>query len=218
MQLTRSKGAAVGIALLLGTTVWTGQPLADDDATEARDVSTFSRIVIEGAMDLTVQVGEKQKVSVTTDRDYMSRVTTEVEGDTLIISQEGRRWHDKEVDIEISVRDLSALVIEGAADAEVTGIDSKSFLLTIDGAGDVRLGGTCGDAEYEINGAGDIDARNLKCKTLKVTINGAGDADVYASEEVRAELNGVGDITVWGNPNRVRPSINGFGSFEVVDR
>ena len=112
---------------------------------------------------------------------------------------------------------MDAFIIEGAADVDITGIDSDSFLLEIDGAGDVTLEGTCGEVEIEINGAGDIDAEEFECKSVDITINGAGDADVYASESVRAVLNGVGDITVYGNPSRVRPSIHGLGSFEVVD-
>lgn len=216
MKNARSKGLAAGLAILMGATMMTTPALADDDS-ETRDVAEFSRIVIEGAMDIDVSVGEGQNVEISADRGYLSRVETRVERDTLYISQEGRRWRDADIEVTISVENLSAFIIEGAADVDITGIDSDSFLLEIDGAGDVTLEGTCGDAEYEINGAGDIDAEGFECKIVEITINGAGDADVYASESIRAVLNGVGDITVYGNPSQVRPSIHGLGSFEVVD-
>lgn len=216
MKINRSKGLAVGLALLMGATMITTPAMAQDTS-ETRNVAEFSRIVIEGAMDIDVRVGERQKVEVSTDRGYLGRVETRVDGNTLYISQEGRRWRDIDLEVTISVENLSAFIIEGAADADISGIDSDSFLLEIDGAGDVTLEGTCGDVEIEINGAGDIDAEEFECKTVDITINGAGDADVYASESVRAVLNGVGDITVYGNPSRVRPSIHGLGSFEVVD-
>jgi hypothetical protein len=216
MKNLRSKGLITGLALLMGATMISTPALADD-STETRDVPVFSRVVVEGAMDINIRVGERQKLEVSTDQGYLNRVETRVEDDTLFISQEGRRWRDIDVEIELSVENLTAFIIEGAADAEIDGIDSETFLLEIDGAGDVSLTGECGDAEYEINGAGDVDAEGFECKTVEITINGAGDADVYASESIRAVLNGVGDITVYGNPGRVRPSIHGLGSFEVVD-
>lgn len=216
MKIKRSKGLAAGIAILMGATMMISPALAADDS-ETRDVAEFSRIVIEGAMDIDVSVGERQNVEVSADHGYLDRVETRVNNDTLYISQEGRRWRDGDIEVTISVENLDAFIIEGAADVDITGIDSDSFLLEIDGAGDVTLQGTCGEVEIEINGAGDIDAEEFECKSVDITINGAGDADVYASESVRAVLNGVGDITVYGNPNRVRPSIHGLGSFEVID-
>ncbi len=216
MKLLRSTSAAA-LAALLGTTMFVSSSLADDEATDSRDVDEFTRIVIEGAMDLVIEVGGSQSVEVTADEDYLSRVETRVDEDTLYISQEGRRWRNADVDIEITVRSLDAITLEGAADIDVTGIDSDMFELEIDGAGDITLEGSCDTVSIEINGAGDIDAEDLKCKSVYVIINGAGDVDAYASESVEAELNGVGDITICGDPSSVRPRIHGLGSFEVSD-
>jgi len=217
MNTKRSIGT-LAIAAMMGTTMLATPGLAHGrDATETRDLDDFTRIVIEGAMDLTVEVGKSQSVKITGDDDYLNRVETKVEGNTLYLSQEGRRWHDVEVDVEISVRKLEGIFLEGAADIVATGIESNEFDLEIDGAGDVTLEGTCGALTIEINGAGDVDAEDLKCKSVDATINGAGDIDAYASESVEAELNGVGDITICGDPDKVRPRIHGFGSFEVGD-
>ena len=215
MKLLRST-SATALAALLGTTMFVSSSLADDEATDSRDLDEFTRIVIEGAMDLVIEVGGSQSVEITTDEDYLSRVETHVDEDTLYISQEGR-WRNREIDIEISVRSLDAITLEGAADIDVTGIDSDMFELEIDGAGDITLEGSCDTVSIEINGAGDIDAGDLKCKRVYVTINGAGDVDAYASESVEAELNGVGDITICGDPSSVRPRIHGLGSFKVSD-
>jgi len=225
MNIKRSIGT-LALAALMGTTMLVPSGLAHSgEETESRNLDEFNRVVIEGAMDVVIEVGKSQSVKVSADEDYLDRVETHVDDGTLYISQEGRRWfgtegrrwHDANVDIEISVRNLDGIFIEGAADVEATGIDSDDFELEIDGAGDVTLEGTCGTVTIEINGAGDIDAEDLKCKNVDVTINGAGDVDASASESVIAELNGVGDITICGDPDRVRPSIHGLGSFEVID-
>jgi Putative auto-transporter adhesin, head GIN domain len=211
-----AKGLPAGL-ILAGALFVQGPAWADSEDTEVRPVAEFNRIDVQGAVDIYVSVGKEQKVSVSADRDYLSRIETRVSNQTLFVEQKGRHWHDADVELEISVKKLDGLVVEGAADGVVKGLNSDTFELRIDGAGDVTLEGTCGSATMEINGAGDITADNFKCKSVKITINGAGDADIYASESVEANLNGVGDITVHGNPSKVRPRIAGLGSFEVVD-
>lgn len=210
------KRRAVTALALLATVSLGGQAAVAAEATEARDLDTFTRIVVKGALDISIVAGEKQQlVEITTESRYLARVETEVDGDTLIISQKGRRWRDLDVEIEISMVALNGFVIDGAADVEISGVDSEEFELIVNGAGDIDIEGVCGSAHFEINGAADLDASELKCKAVEVEINGAGDADVYASESIVAFINGVGDIEVYGNPSSVRPRIRGFGSFEI---
>lgn len=213
MNIKRSIGT-LALAALMGTTMLVTSSLAHGgEATESRDLNEFNRVVIQGAMDIVIEAGKSQSVKVSADEDYLDRIETRVDDGTLYITQEGRRWHDADVDIEISVRNLDGIFLEGAADVEATGIDSDNFELEIDGAGDFTLEGSCGTGTFEINGAGDIDAEGLKCKNIDVTINGAGDIDAYASESVEAEMNGVGNITICGDPDKVRPPHSWFGQF-----
>ena len=215
MKIKRSIGT-LALAALMGTTMLVASGLAHGaQETETRNLDEFNRVVIKGAMDVVIKAGKSQSVEVSADEDYLVRVETRVDDGTLYISQEGRRWHD--IDIKITVRNLDGIFIDGAADIDATGIDSDNFDLEINGAGDVTLEGACGAVTIEINGAGDVDAEDLKCKNVDVTINGAGDVDASASESVVAELNGVGDITICGDPDKVRPRIRGLGSFEVID-
>ena len=188
---------------------------ASSDETQTRDVDTFTGILVEGAMNLEVTVGEEQRVIITTDAGYNDRVETTVEDGVLVIDQKGRRWRDIDVEVTIEVPSLDSFIIEGAADADISGISSDSFTVRIDGAADITLEGECVKASYEVNGAGDINAKEFICEEVDIEINGAGDADVYASETITATLNGVGDITVYGDPSRIRPRINGLGSFDM---
>ena len=51
-------------------------------------------------------------------------------------------------------------------------------------------------------------------ETKDAYIETSGDTDTIA---INLEAGVAVDITVYGNPGRVRPSIHGLGSFEVVD-
>lgn len=215
MDTTRSKLNVSAIALLAGALAIVMPASAADEVTNAREVGIFSRILIEGAIDLSVEAGKKQSVEVTTATSHIDRVTTVVNGDTLVISMTGRRWRNADVSVVISMQTLDGLVVEGAVDAELMNIDSKDFMIEVSGAADISIDGKCGSADFEINGAGDLNAQDFKCKDVKITINGAGDAEVYASASIVATINGVGDIDVYGNPDKVRPSIRGIGDFEL---
>ena len=205
--------AAMASLLVLGMSA--ADVRADDDITQSRDLDAFTGIVIEGAMDITVKVGSNQTVEITTDEDYMDRVETRVESGDLIIGQKGRRWRNNSLEVEITVQSLDSFRVEGAADAYIEGISSDNFVVEIEGAADLTLEGQCVKAEYTINGAGDINSRDFICEDVNIEINGAGDADVYASKKIVATLNGIGDVSVYGDPNNIRPRINGLGSFEI---
>ena len=193
-------------------------PAMAADRTETRDLKPFSKIELKGSADIYVEAGKEQSFTITSSDKKLARIETYVEGDTLIIKQKGRSWSGSSVDITINVNALHSLVIEGAADATLKNIKSDDFELMIAGAGDVNIVGTCGKADMNIAGAGDIDAKKFKCKSVDVDINGAGDADVYASDSAKATINGVGDVTVHGNPKTMRPRINGLGSIDVVEK
>lgn len=199
-------------ALGLAAVAFTAPALAES---QTRSVDPFDVVEIAGAAEVYITVGGEQSVEVDVDRDgYLERVDTSVRGGTLIINQRGR-WRNADLVVRITVPELNGLVIDGAGDIEATGIDSEMFEVEIAGAGDVTLSGVCVTGTYEIDGAGDINATEFRCENVEVEINGAGDAEVYASNSIIAELNGVGDVEVYGDPQNVRPTINGFGSFEL---
>lgn len=215
MNAIRSQLNLSAIAVLAGALAVIMPASAEDDVSENRDVKIFSRILIKGAMDLSVEAGKKQSVQVTTESSHIDRVTTTVKGDVLVISMTGRRWRNADVSVTISMQTLDGLAVKGAVDAELLNIDSKNFSIKIDGAGDITIEGKCGSADFQINGAGDLNAQDFKCKDVSIEINGAGDAEVYASASVEASIRGVGDIDIYGDPDKVRPRIAGIGEIEV---
>ena len=54
--------------------------------------------------------------------------------------------------------------------------------------------------EMELAGAGTIDAKNLVSKKSEVRISGAGTAEVSVTEELFADIDGVGTLTYYGDP------------------
>ena len=228
----------VTLSAFLATTMFVAPGLArnKDEATETRDLSVFSKIVIKGSADVNVEVGGAQNVAVTTESDYLARVETEVRNKTLYISQEGKRWRNVDVTLDVKVPTLNGVKVQGSGDFDITNLDSDAFDVTIkgsgdvnvsgnsnsydveiDGSGDVTLSGGCSSMVVDINGSGDVDAKDLKCEEVDLTVDGSGDTDVYASKSLIVDMEGSGDVTIYGDPDRFRPRMHGSGDFEFVD-
>jgi len=67
-------------------------------------------------------------------------------------------------------------------------------------------------AEMNLGGSGKINGEQLKASSVKVTVDGSGEANVYASEQLDADLSGSGSIRYSGNPAKIYQKDNGSGS------
>lgn len=224
------------IAAIIGTTAIFNSALARDYETEARDLGDFNKIVLNGSADVNIVVGETQSVEVRTESDYMSRVKTEVRGNTLYISQEGRHWRNVDVMLDVRVENLNGIIIDGSGDFDVTNLDSENFEIAIngsgdvnvsgnsisydveiDGSGDVTLSGDCNSMVVDVDGSGDVDAENLKCKTVDLTLEGSGDIDAYVSDSLVLTMQGSGDVTIYGDPVLKHPRMKGSGDLRIIE-
>ncbi len=178
-----------------------------DRAEERRDLPALDEIEIQGGLDLRVSQGEPQSVVISGRADYVPDVETSVEDGRLIIDMEGRRrWNNADIHVTITLPNLSLLEVNGAIDGDLTGLDVADLKIIVNGAGDIDADGRCNTLSVELNGAADIDAEELRCAEVAVQINGAGNATVFAAERIDAEVNGVGNIDVMGNPGQVSTS------------
>jgi hypothetical protein len=187
------------------------------EISEVRDLDEFSKIVIESSADVDVTVGGSQRVEVFAEDDEISDVKTEVRGDTLYVSFKDQFWGHHDVRLNVSVRNLDGIEIDGSGDVSATGVKSDNFEIEIDGSGNVDLEGSCGALTINVDGSGDINSKNLECQSADVEIDGSGDVDVFAENSLVLEIDGSGDVTVYGDPDNVRPRISGSGDLRFVD-
>jgi len=206
------KTTAIGVALFIAPAL-----AISAEVSEVREVSEFSRIVIESSADVNLKVGETQRVEVFAEDDEIGDVLTRVRNETLYITIDSKRWRHHGANLEISLKTLEGIEIDGSGDVVATNVDSDQLEIEIDGSGDVELDGSCGTLTIDVSGSGDINSRNLKCANASVDINGSGDVDIFASESLMLEINGSGDVTVYGDPAKFRPSINGSGDLRFAD-
>lgn len=116
------------------------------------------------------------------------------------------------IDLDASKSSTLSIAINGAASINTTSpLALTTFETHINGSGSLTLNGTADSALFGIDGTGSIKARNLTCKKAEVSIDGAGSVEIYASESIKASVNGTGRIVYYGNPSQVESKVTGLG-------
>ena len=229
-----------GITLLLGLPVALsgcfGVSGNGERERETRDHSGFVAIENEGELNVQVRRADAFRVSVSIDSNLLDNVKTRVRGDTLVIDNNVNL-----VDIVsgphllIEMPELRSVHLSGSGDLDAAGFDEANSVrfeqsgsadlrfegaatrlaATITGSGDLQLVGTADFLDIRILGSGYVDARDLDAAEARLQIDGSGDIDATVHGEVDAEINGAGDVNLYGDVNLVRADEDGSGDIVV---
>jgi hypothetical protein len=179
------------------------------------DVAAFEEIETKGAFDVVIAVGKPRKMVARGDKAAVARLRSSVHEGKLKLWQvyDGKRDYKQpqRLKVTLNVEKLTSVILTGAGDVSAYNINAKNFAAQMNGAGDLRLVGTCETLTARLSGAGDLDADVLKCKSVSATVVGVGDLEVYASETITGSVSGVGDLVVYGNPTIRNTKVTGMG-------
>lgn len=179
---------------------------------ETRDVQSFDQIDIGGAFEVTLTIGEPQKVEVEARQKVMDQISTEVRNNKLVVSSKGIKSKTP-LNIYLTAPALSRIEVHGAADLRgvntlkadmltlnVSGAASAELILDVNmlrseasGAADLELSGTAQQHSAIVSGAATLNARKLKTITTDADVSGAGTANVNA-DNITGKTSGAGSI------------------------
>ena len=103
------------------------------------------------------------------------------------------------------------ITLKGAGEMIVTGIEAGLVDVNLPGAGIISLSGKTDTLKASLKGAGSLDAPRLESREARVSLKGVGKASVWATYQLDAQVDGVGAIEYYGNPE-VRQNVSGLGS------
>ena len=208
---------ALGVAFLLSLGCdWRGIRGNGNLKTESRSVTAFTRIDAGGFYQINWQPGSPT-LTVTTDENLLSHVTTEMEGDVLKIHLRGHIAPTKRITIAVSSPSLTGADLNGAVSMNVASLAANTFALETSGATKVTVAGKVNRLLASLTGASKLDAANLAAETVEVSVTGAGKADVCASDRLRAAITGAGKVSYSCHPKSVEKKISGAGKIEPRD-
>jgi len=183
---------------------------------ETRDVSDFDQIAVRGSARLIVNIGEGHSLSVQGPEKAVKDLTTEVDGDTLVIRSSRKEWsfgrNGSRLTVNVTVPKLEELRLEGSNDVRLNGFNGGSSSIDIEGAANLEAKGQLEDLTVHMSGAGRANLRDLVAANAKVTVDGVGSVHVNSTDTLEATMNGVGAILYSGTPREVNTSMNGVGT------
>ncbi|WP_157943977.1 head GIN domain-containing protein [Blastococcus atacamensis] len=203
--------------------------------TQDRAVAGVTGVRLETSGTLSITPGASPALTVTAGSKVIARLTSEVDGEVLVLAFDGRALTLGDVHYSLTLPRLNSLVVTGSGQTVAESVPADALSVTVDGSGDVEMRGLDvaelhvaltgsgtveaeGDAttqQVRVEGSGDYAADLLDSAVATVIVAGSGSADVRATDTLTATVRGSGDISHTGGP-RVTSTVDGSG--EVVAR
>jgi hypothetical protein len=181
----------------------------------ARTVPLFTRIQVEGAVDVEARVGEPQSLTIEGDDNLLENVTTDVRDGKLVIGTKKSYSTRIGLRVRLVAPKLEGIGIAGSGDALLEGVRSETFSASVAGSGDVEVRGTAGNVEIDINGSGNVSMGDLSARKVEVSIHGSGDVRLRGtSDELGIAIHGSGDVVAADLRTRAS-KVRIFGSGDV---
>lgn len=201
---------------------------------ETRNVGAFNKLSIDGNYEIVLQEGTNPLITVQTDENLHQYVETRLDGNILVISDVENIEPTETTKLIITYQKIEEIKLGGAAKVSNRGvlkandfdikIDNAAVInlalqaedldLKIGGAGVVTLSGEVNKQKVTLSGAGNLDAYELKSKNCNIELSGIGNAQVFVSNDLDAEISGVGRISFKGDPKNINREVSGLG--EIV--
>ncbi len=204
------------VAMILSSILLASFAHADE---QNRSVPAFKAINNKGAFNLVIEVGKAQSVLVRGDDKFVSRVVTEVVGDELMVS-----YRDKNsikisdnAQVTVTLPELNKFKMEGAGLTTINNVAGQRFEVDYEGVGKLNVSGKVQMLRLKVQGVGMVDTKALIAEVADVSVEGVGSVTVYASERLKANVQGIGSLNYYGNPRSVSKSVEGIGSVRAGD-
>lgn len=195
-------------------------------ASETREVSDFSGVVLAGWGNLHIEVGERESIRIEAEENLLEYIETEVRDGRLEIRHRRRTVlrPTEPINYYLTVKQLDTVAVTGAGKVDAPLLVASRFSLRISGAGSIGIAGLEAErVDLDITGVGDIDVGTLEADQLDVDISGAGNLGI-AGGSVRTQeigVSGGGNYNAKGLQSveaEVRLSGLGYAVVRVSDR
>jgi hypothetical protein len=180
--------------------------------TESREVPGFSSISFKSVGRVKVQQTGKESLTISAEDNILPLLESRVKDRILYLSIANDSSFDptKPIEFVLEVKSLESLNIDGVGSIEAKGIQGKRLSVSLDGVGSMAIAGSADVLDLTLSGVGSFKGEELKTKQATVRNSGVGSAVVNVSDQLDADLSGVGSVEYVGSP-QVRKSGRGLG-------
>jgi len=188
----------------------------------------------------TINLEQSSKPALKITGNNLKYLDVYIEDDCLYITTKTNHKNilkSSDIDIQVSIPELRKITADGVIDlSNVNAIKGKNLSidfngvgsfnlnkldyevikLNVNGTGEAKLNGQTNKLALDLTGIGSIDTQNLKAYNCIARNSGIGLISLYAENELKAYIEGLGSIEYLGNP-QVQKKINGLGSVDRID-
>lgn len=205
---------------------------------ENRAIGQFSKIIVKAAGSFEIHQGESEQLLISGNKENLSRIFTEVQDHTLIISYNAD-WLDwlgislfspEAIHVSITTPFLEELSLHSLSHLSMHGLTAERLTLALDGPGSIKLSqislghlqaalsgiglievsGQTQTQAVLLNGAGTYRAAHLESQQTEIRLAGVGNAHLAVQKQLDVTLTGAGNIEYFGAP-QVTQKITGLG-------
>lgn len=176
------------IVVLLAACLWFGAELWAVQKREKRDIgSEFSGIELATHGTLKVKTGDRVELFVEADEEILQRITTRIEGDTLVIDRKSRSssWlhqlfgfnRESRMHFFLTVRpeQIDRLLASSHGDIEIPELTGKHIRVELSSHGEVTIDDIKGTkVDIELSSHGDLEVGRLEADSLFCTMTSHG--------------------------------------------
>ena len=202
------------LVLLTGCHFHIGDTVAGSGVrkSEKRDLPSFNEINATGSFSIEATSQKSVGVEIEADDNILPLVKTEVRNGVLYLKPEKGYNSKQGVIVRITVPDLTRIEATGASKFRVDNIKNEHFVVRTTGASNVVVTGKTNDVEISTTGAGEVDTHSLHAARATVKSSGAAKVEVYANEQLDANVSGAGQVAYSGDPKVVNKKTSGAAS------
>lgn len=182
-----------------------------------KQLKPFNKIRINGVFNVAIRQQVNPFFEMSADANLFEKVQIQVIKDQLQIDSTGSLCPELPVKIDIGLPELTEIQGLGADDIAISNLNNEHFTVKMDGSCDISITGRTNAFTATMTGAGDLNASRFKADKTSIQSSGAGDGAVFASKVLKAHIDGAGDITYQGHPEKILVGGDGVGELMPGD-
>jgi len=201
---------------------------------QERQLESVSALDVGGAFKVFLTQGDKEFVIVEADENLLNVITTEIQGQTLVIKTTEDIRDSEALNIYLTFKNLDEMEISGAChligenkmkfddlELDCSGASNVELKLaaqklTFDfsGASQIELYGSAESVELNLSGASQFDGYDLEADIYKADVSGASHAKIFVNNELSADVSGAASLKYKGDPTIKNYDVSGAASMK----
>lgn len=200
---------------------------------QERSVGTFNGISVCCGIEVLLSEGQSSKIIVKANQNTLSKVKTEVKGNTLHIGFD-RSANNRNDKVSVYVTAKNLVLLEANASGQIKGMSdinakdirmhtnsaggitlnlkADNVICESNSAGTINLTGTAAYAKVSNNSASSINMRHFTANRADVSSNSGASISIGVKDQIKAHANSGGSVKYYGNPSKSDISSNSGGS------